>query len=48
MRAKGEVGNRWFSSITNSMDMNSGKLQEIMDRGAVAHAAAHGVTKSQT
>ena len=34
--------------ITDSMDMNWNKLQELlMDREAW-HAAAHGVTKSQT
>ena len=39
---------RWFDSITNSMDMNLSKLQEIVgDRGAW-HAAVHGVTKSCT
>ena len=39
---------RWLDSITDTMDMNLSKLQEIMkDRGAW-HAAVHGVTKSQT
>ena len=34
--------------ITNSMDMNMSKLQEIVeDRGAWC-AAVHGITKSQT
>ena len=39
---------RWLESITDSMDMKSSKLQEIVkDRGAW-RAAAHGAAKSQT
>ena len=39
---------RRLESITDSMDMNLGKLWEIVkDRGAWG-AAVHGVTKSQT
>ena len=39
---------RWLDSITNSMNMNLSKLQDIMkDRGAW-RAAVHGVTKSWT
>ena len=39
---------RWLDSITDSVDMGLGGLQElVMDREAW-HAAIHGVTKSWT
>ena len=33
---------RWLDSITDSMDMNLCKLQEIVEDREVWHAAAHG------
>ena len=39
---------RWLDGITNSMDMNFSKLQEIVKDGEGWHSAVHGVPKSLT
>ena len=39
---------KWLDIITDSMDMNLRKLQEMMKVIEAWHAEVHGVTKSQT
>ena len=43
---KGQQRMRWLDSITNSVDVNLSKLQDIVEDRGAWHAAVHGVTKS--
>ena len=47
-RRRGWQRIRWLDSITDSMDMNLNKLQEMVKDMEAWHATVHEVTKSQT
>ena len=42
-----QQGMKWLDGITNSIDMNLGKLQEMVRNRKGGHAVVHGVTKSR-
>ena len=47
-RRRGHQRMRCLDGLTDTVDMNSGKLQEIVSDREVWHAAVHGVTESDT
>ena len=47
-RRRGWQRMRWLDGVTDGMDMNTGKLWEMVRDRWVWHAAVHGVAKSWT
>ena len=47
-RRRGQQRTRWLGGITDSMDMSSSELWNMVKDSEAWHAAVHGVQKSQT
>ena len=47
-RTGGLQRTRWLDDISDAMDMNLGKLQEMVKVREVLHAVVHEITNSQT
>ena len=47
-RRSGRQRMRLLDGITDSVDMSSSKLREMVENKKALHAAVHGVAKSQT